>query len=214
MGRKAVIFDVDGTLCDTFRLIFDTTNDTLEPVWGRRKSDEEIEALFGPTEEALVERELDGQDLSAMMDKFYADYRRNHDRVSLYPGIPELLKGLGEMGILMGILTNKGRPTTEITLERLGIRHYFQSIRTGTEGQAKPDPRLLMDLLEELGADPGESWMVGDSPADVKAGQGAGAKVVAAAWGRPQYAGRVTPLEPTLLAWTPEEFLVEIRAGR
>lgn len=207
----AVIFDVDGTLVDTLPVIYDTMNATLSGVWGRTKTDAEIEELFGPTEEILVGREVPPEDFPERMAHFYAYYRSQHHRVSLYPGLREVLERLAAAGVALGALTNKGRTTTDITLAEMGVKSLFADTQTGTEGEAKPHPAGLLALLGRIGSDPAHAVMVGDTPSDVKAGKGAGCLTIGALWGRPEQEGRLAPLRPDLLARDPAEILSFVR---
>ncbi len=207
----AVIFDVDGTLVDTLPVIYDTMNATLSDIWGGPRTNAEIEKLFGPTEETLVGREVAPEALPERMARFYAFYRSQHHRVSLYPGLGEVLRRLAAAGVVLGVLTNKGRTTTQITLTEMGLGDLFADTQTGTEGEAKPDPKGLLALLGRIGSDPAHAVMVGDTPSDVNAGRRAGCLTIGALWGRPEQEKRLVPLQPDLLARRPAEILDFVR---
>ena len=53
----------------------------------------------------------------------------------------------------------------------------------GGDGPRKPDPWQLLDLIRELGADPAQTWMIGDHHTDIRAGRAAGCRVMFCAWG-------------------------------
>ena len=77
MQLKGIIFDFDGTIADTLPAIFTAFRYCLQNHLGRELSDQEIEELFGPSEEGVIKRLLPDRWQSCYAD-YLAEYRRNH----------------------------------------------------------------------------------------------------------------------------------------
>ena len=75
---KGIIFDVDGTLTFTNQLIFDSFNHITKKYLGRSYSDDEIIALFGPTEDVIL-KEMCKEEYESARKDYYAYYKNNHD---------------------------------------------------------------------------------------------------------------------------------------
>jgi beta-phosphoglucomutase-like phosphatase (HAD superfamily) len=94
---QAVIFDFDGTLADTFPAIHAAWNAAMEPIFGRQFSRDEVVARFGPSDEGMMEHELENHTpdvLQAADARYFAAYEGAHDAVVGFDGIGELLEEL------------------------------------------------------------------------------------------------------------------------
>ena len=101
----------------------------------------------------------------------------------LHDGMDGVLRLLKDHGVRLAVFTGKGRRTANITLEELGIAHYFEMVVTGNDVvRHKPDPEGISRILSAFGVPPGETIMVGDSMADVRASRQAGVAVAAVLW--------------------------------
>ena len=95
-----------------------------------------------------------------------ADYRaiyreRKHSLTTVYPGVAEMLAGLGGR---KSTATTKGTPTTRAVLEQFGLIRHFDHVQ-GTDGfPAKPEPDVLLKSMEVFGVRPGDCLLVGDAP--------------------------------------------------
>lgn len=193
---KSVVFDLDGTLVDTIDLIVRSFNYTLKFLAGRDFTREEVIALFGPTEPVIIDRFAKPGEREEAYRLFFQTYENEHDRlVRVFPGVPALIRGIQSAGLGVGLVTNKGRRTTEITLQKLGLMPFFRAVVTGDEAdRPKPDPSGIERALEKLDTRPEEALFVGDAPVDILAGRAAGTATCAVSW------GGVHPLEETLAA--------------
>lgn len=179
---KGIIFDIDGTLTFTNQLIFDSFNFIVEKYLGKRFSNEEIIALFGPTEDVIIKQMF--PDKYELVRKDYYDYyHRNHEIAKLYDGIKELLIDLKKSGVILGIFTGKGRTSSLITLNFLGIRELFDMIVTGDDVKNhKPSPEGIIKFIRTFNLKPEEVLMVGDAPSDIKAAIEAGVNIASVVW--------------------------------
>jgi HAD superfamily hydrolase (TIGR01509 family) len=201
---RAVIFDLDGTLADTFPLIVSSWNAAVREPLHRTFSAEEVIARFGPTECDMLRKELPPDAVDRAIDKFRQAYETDHKRlVKVFDGVPEMLAELSRRAIPIGVMTGKGRDTADITLRKLGWTKLFASVITGDEC---PSPKPAADgplmVARELAIAPAECIFVGDAPADIRAGRAAGMSTAWAAW-HPIYAEQVRALRPDLVVENP-----------
>lgn len=181
---SCVIFDLDGTLTQTNELIFATFNHVTKKYLGKVYSSEEITKMFGPPEEITIERLVGIERFPEAIDEFYKFYETHHPRMAnAYGGIKEFLEFLKSRKLILAIFTGKGKRTALITLEKIGIKNYFDMIITGSDViNYKPSADGIHKVMTKFGFLPEQVLMVGDSVADVKAAHEAGVKIAAVLW--------------------------------
>jgi phosphoglycolate phosphatase len=116
----------------------------------------------------------------------YRDYYRAHalDTTKLFPGVAETLADLTSRGIRCAVATIKSTETSRRVLERFGIARYFQRIQGIEEGiPFKPDPGIVLRILDVTGWEKRETGIVGDTDYDILAGQRAGIRTCAVTYG-------------------------------
>ena len=176
------IFDVDGTLTSTNQLIFDSFNFIAKKYLNKTFSDEEIVAMFGPTEDVIL-KQWCGDKFEEAKVWYYKYYSDNHWKAKLYPGIKEILDYLKNKKFPLGIFTGKGREATMITLKKLKVDHYFNPIVTGDDvANHKPSAEGILKFVNHFKLKNERVLMIGDSVSDVKASKEAGIKVASALW--------------------------------
>ena len=203
---RAAIFDLDGTLADTFDLVVSAYSTACEDYLGRRLTREEVISRFGPTEVGMLRKELPAALHEQAIARFRQCYRDNHRRVvRVFEGIPEMLEALRANRVPMGIMTGKGRDTADITLAELGWTNLFNAVITGDESpKPKPAPDGILMAAHQIGVRPTNCVFVGDAPADIQAGKAAGTKTVWASW-HPVYREQIEKLHPDIVASAPKD---------
>jgi pyrophosphatase PpaX len=133
--------------------------------------------------------------------------------VTVYEGVPEMLRQLSERGHRMGIVTSKVSTLALRGLTHTGIDHYFETI-VGMDScnRHKPDPEPVRIALERLSTSSEGAWFVGDSVHDMESGNAAGVSTVGALWG-PFSEAELAPSKPAFLAKTPLD-VVDLLAKR
>jgi phosphoglycolate phosphatase len=175
-----VIFDLDGTLIDSQQDLVNSVNATrgfmgLPPLEGAR-----IASYVGNGAPVLIRRAMGDQASQADVDKaleYFLSYYRDHmlDHTRLYPGVQEALDSLHEAGVKLAVLTNKPVRFSQAILDGLGLRGHFQRVYGGNSfEEKKPHPVGIQRIMEELGASPERTVMVGDSAVDVLTARNAG----------------------------------------
>lgn len=179
---KGVIFDVDGTLTSTNELIIAAFNHITKKHLNKSLTKEEVFALFGPTEEQIID-DWFTENSDEVIKDYFSFYSDNHAMAELYPGINSILDELKLKGVLLSIFTGKGKRSASITLEKLGVLKYFSFIVSGDDViNQKPSGEGITNFLKEYNLKTDEVLMIGDSPSDVHASREAGVKVASVLW--------------------------------
>jgi len=188
--KKAVLFDLDGTLADTIEDLAGAVNRCL----ARRGLPEHDIGLFklmvGEGFRNLVTRALpesfrNAGYIESMRAEASADYAgRCLERTRSYPGIPELLSALAARAVSFAVLSNKPDELTKKVVAGLFPAFAFSLVRgESPEFPRKPDPASSLDACALLGAEPGETLYLGDSGVDMKTAKAAGFLALGALWG-------------------------------
>jgi pyrophosphatase PpaX len=203
----AVLFDLDGTLIDTWRLYLESYTRALAPFLGRAPTLDDF-AAHPPLSEGRFLRAWLGEESGAACHAELARaYGELHGSLAegVYDGVPEMLAALRAAGIPLGIVTGKGRRAWEITERELPLG-AFEVVLTDDEVEApKPDPRGLLAAAAALSTDPARIVYVGDSVADLQAGRAAGMRVGAVLWPktgegeRERFVKEIAPIAPDWL---------------
>ena len=181
-----IIFDLDGTLAATVPDIAQAANHACRRLGLPEHSEAAIQQMIGGGEKNFILR-LIGKEHEQQFGEalaLYLDYysRRLVDKTRLYPGVKETLAALS--GKRLAVLSNKMERLTRGIVERLDIASFFAAVKGGDSyGSLKPSPEGLAALIKELKGSPDGTLMVGDKPADVLTGRGAGAHTVAVTYG-------------------------------
>lgn len=178
------LFDIDGTLLDSATDICGAVQQVLPPKVAIPVTTEYLSNYIGRHLYDLFAEAVPGATLE-QMDEMLARYRtiylaRRHSGTKVYPGVAE---GLAALGGRKGTATTKGSPTTRAVLEQFGLIQHFDHVQ-GTDGfPSKPAPDVIFTALEAMKASPAECLFVGDSTADMEAGQRAGVATCAVTYG-------------------------------
>jgi HAD superfamily hydrolase (TIGR01509 family) len=202
---KAVIFDLDGTLADTFPIIVSAWNAAAREPLGREFSAEEVISRFGVPDAAMLQRDLPQTAWTRSMAIYFAHYESEHGMVAPFDGVAAMLHDLKQRGVPIGVMTGKGRRTATITMQQLGWMDLFGSVVAGDDvaGQ-KPEPDGPLLAARQLAVAPELCAYVGDSPADIGAGKAAGMLDIVAGWNT-HYAAALRAMQPTCWADTPAD---------
>ncbi len=200
---QAIIFDLDGTLADTFALVVSAWNAAVSAHAGRTFGTEEVIARFGIPDSAMIRREMPPRLGDEAVETYYQHYESSHHLACAFDGVGEMLAAIQSRGLPMGVMTGKGRRSATITLAALGWERMFDAVVTGEDvTKQKPDPEGLFIVAERLKAQPRECVFIGDSPADIGAGKNGGIRTIVAGW-HPVYLDEVRAMEPDYWAQTP-----------
>jgi phosphoglycolate phosphatase len=196
---KLLVFDLDGTLIDSAQDLCNSVNATLRRFGRKPLADETVAGFIGNGAMVLVRRSfaasggMADEELLSQAHKYFLDYYREHklDYTYAYEGVLEALAALKELHYVTGgptramaVLTNKPvRPARDICAA-LGLAPYFLNIYGGNSfATKKPDPEGLRALMNEAGAEPEETVVIGDSQVDVETARNGGAWCIGCTFG-------------------------------
>lgn len=181
---RCVLFDLDGTTIDTNELIILSVQHVMRQHCGKELSREEIiPQMGGPLVDQL--RFFSGrEDVRELADAYRTfNYAIHDEMVTLFPGVLATVRRLDEAGVKTGIVTNKMRASTARVLDLFGLAPHIRTVVTIEDVEhPKPHPEPIFKAMQELGVEPGETAMVGDSPFDLLAAKAAGVLAVAVDW--------------------------------
>ncbi|XP_038906797.1 haloacid dehalogenase-like hydrolase domain-containing protein Sgpp [Benincasa hispida] len=192
---EGVLFDIDGTLCDSDPLHFYAFRQMLQQVGfnnGVPISEEFfIENISGRHNEDLCGILLPNWDLPKarkfLLHKEAYFCRLAAEQLKAIEGLDKVCKWIEERGIKRAAVTNAPRPNAELILSMLKLTDFFQVVIIGNECErAKPFPDPYLKALQALQLSPRHSFVFEDSVSGVKAGVGAGMRVVGVGRRNPQ----------------------------
>lgn len=189
---KAVLWDVDGTLSDSFMLGFTSTSKVLENNGKSAISEEEYHQGTKFTTPRRLAWHVTGNpddpighDLGAQFDDLYVALV-SMETAPFYDGILSVLDELQRerQDLQLGALSNACGAYVEAVLRVNGVKNRF-GVQLGADQveAAKPRPEGLLQCCRELGVQPGSCVYVGDSPTDAQAAAAAGMPSVGVTWG-------------------------------
>lgn len=197
----AVIFDLDGTLLDTeadFTLLL---NQLLLRHNRPTLTSATVRSMVSSGASTIVKQGFglqdDDESLKPLLDEFLLMYEQHipHTQASLFEDIDMLIASLHSAGTPWAIMTNKSRRFSAPLLT------HFETFSTCAAlvcpddvGVAKPDPKGILSICQQLGLTPEQTVYVGDHPRDIDAAHNAGMASIAVRWG-------YLPPEPDIKHW-------------
>lgn len=173
---RAVLFDWDNTLVDTFPVIHAAYNETLAAMgmapWTYEETCERVARSMRDAFPTLF-----GERWREAHDVFYASYRANHlAKITPLSGAVELIEALAGTGAWLAVLSNKRGDTLRREAAHLGWDRHFGRIVGATDAaRDKPAPEAVDLALSGSGVAAGpEVWLVGDNAIDVDCAEASG----------------------------------------
>jgi len=180
-----LIFDLDGTLIESKWDIATAVNLTLRDLGLPVREQEEIFSFVGDGIKHLLRLSVGEENQSRYEDalRVFRGHYLAHclDRTQFYPGIDRVLAHYAAKH--KAVATNKSLEYTTRILDGLGA-HHFTYIVGGDNGYGlKPEPGMLLKILDELKVERDRAVLIGDSTNDITGGHNAGIKVCAVGYG-------------------------------
>ena len=189
MIPKLIIFDFDGTLCDTRQNIIKAFRATMQALGLPLRDEETCGATIGLTLRdgfAELYPTFSGTELDTCVvtyRRIFAEHREEY-MPELFPGVREVLEKLYGRGCKLAIASSRLSDSLLLFMRAHAIEHYFSFV-VGADSvtRHKPDAEPVTKCLEHYGVDATEALVVGDMPVDVGMAHNAGVRAVAVSYG-------------------------------
>lgn len=186
---KLYIFDFDGTLADTNRLIVETNQELARQMQYPVPTPEQITAVIGLPMAGCIRTLFPGvqeEEIPSWAVKCREVFYSLKDKFLpvLFPHVKETLAVLHEKGYVLTVASSRSNQSLNEFLQEMGVAQYFSYVLGGDNvSKAKPDPEPVLKTLRELGYQADEALVVGDMPVDIRMGAGAGARTCGVSYG-------------------------------
>lgn len=181
---KAVIFDMDGVIFDSEKVICDLWEE-LAKEYNLANMEELMVKCIGLNDKATYQcfKDMYGEDVDYEFYKGIVSkrYHEKYDggRLPMKPGVNELLSFLKENGIKTALASSTNVRTVTNQLKDAGVLQFFDVVVGGDMvTRSKPDPEIFLHAAEMLGIDPKDAFIIEDSFNGIRAAHAAGAKPV------------------------------------
>ena len=177
---EAYIWDLDGTLLDSYDVIVEAAARTAEDAGVRDDKGDVLKAVKqGSVSAYLKDVSARTGETTENLFQHYRTYTHGmDDRIGLVDGAGEALERLQRAGAVHFVYTHRGS-SSEPILRRLGILKFFREVVTSEYGfSAKPSGEGVRYLLEKYGLDPAQTWYAGDRTLDVFCAKDAGVRAL------------------------------------
>jgi phosphoglycolate phosphatase len=181
-----IVFDWDGTLFDSTTLITRCIQASCADLGIPVPSDRDASYVIGMgLQEALQHAapSLPPGRYRELGLRYRHHYLARQHELSLFDGASALLETLKARRHRLAVATGKSRLGLDEALAAVRLGGWFDATRTADETDPKPHPRMLLELMRELGTEPARTLMIGDTTHDLQLAINAGATGVAVSYG-------------------------------
>ena len=189
MKKKAIIFDLDGTLLNTIDDIADAVNNALKFYGFPLHTVEEYKELIGEGIYLLAKKALPVEVDEAFIDAFVEKIQNEYhivwsNKTCLYAGIASLLTELNRKNIPLAIFSNKPH---EFTI--LNVLHYLSKWKfvkvygASQDNPTKPNPKISLKIANSFNVKPNEIIHIGDTHIDIQTALNADMLPLGVSWG-------------------------------
>jgi len=181
-----IVFDWDGTLFDSTRLIARCIQAACADLGAAVPSDRDANYVIGlGLADALrhAAPDVPSARYRELADRYRHHYLSGQDDIVLFDGTLEMLLALKARNHWLAVATGKTRRGLDQALAGSPLAGLFDATRTADETRGKPDPAMLIELMRELGASTDRTLMVGDTTHDLQLAANAGCASVAVSFG-------------------------------
>ena len=208
-GRRfdLIAFDWDGTLFDSTALIARCIQNACRDVGTRVPTDEQAAYVIGlGLRDALMHAAPDfpPERYAELGQAYRKHYFAAQHQVVLFEGTLDMLQALKARNQLLAVATGKSRRGLDEALSTTALGALFDATRTADETASKPDPRMLLELMAELGTSSGRTLMIGDTTHDLQMAANAGVPAVAVSFGAHDHEN-FGPFDPLFVAHSTAE---------
>ncbi|MEN8670402.1 MAG: HAD-IA family hydrolase [Ketobacter sp.] len=184
---KLIVFDWDGTLMNSLSRIAASMQAAARELSIEPPKEQQVHEIVGLALDLAIQRlhpALGVEQIQAMRQRYSHHYIEAEANPSpFYDGIPQMLSSLSDRGTLLSVATGKSRKGLSRVFNAHGVGELFHSSRCADETRSKPEPDMLLEILEMHELAPRDAVMVGDTEFDLEMASRAGVDAVGVTWG-------------------------------
>ena len=186
MKISGILFDLDGTLVNTWDLYLEAYKLTVQPYVRKELTNKDIERSKPTPELHFIERVIPEKERDHAFKRFITHYGDLYDSKSggMYEGISLMLQKIRQSGYSLGIFTGKSSQAWDITSRKEDIGHFDVVITDSDVDHHKPHPEGLQKAASGLELDVTNVLYVGDNLMDYHTAKDAGSQFAAALWSK------------------------------
>ena len=181
-----IAFDWDGTLFDSTAIITRCIQAAVRDVGGTVPSDAVASHVIGlglMQALAYAAPDVPREKYSELGARYRHHYMAHHNDISLFDGVLPMLAELKARQHWLTVASGKSRQGLDAALRAVELQGVFDASRTADETAGKPHPRMLQELMRELGVDRSRVLMIGDTTHDLQMAVNAGCASVGVSYG-------------------------------
>lgn len=196
-----LIFDWDGTLMDSAGVIVDSIQRACVDIGLDAPSERASRQIIGL---GLIQAlqtllpDLPEDAYPHLVERYRHHYLGRDADIPLFAGVPEGLGKLHAGGFTLAVATGKSRVGLARALEASGLGPCFAATRCADQTHSKPHPAMVLELIDELDADPARTLVIGDTSHDLLMASNAGVASLGVTYGAHE-AGDLRPHAPLAL---------------
>ena len=197
-----IAFDWDGTLFDSTQIIVRCIQRAVADVGGTVPSDQAASYVIGMgLMQALAHAAPDVPESKypELGSRYRHHYQSHQNDLALFDGVLPMLDDLKARQHWLAVATGKSRRGLDEVLQTVELRRLFDGSRTADETAGKPDPRMLRELMAQMGVSSERTLMVGDTTHDLQMAVNAGCASVGVSYGA-HHPDTFDALEPLFVA--------------
>lgn len=204
-NKTLIIFDWDGTLMDSIGLIVESMHVAGE-AHGFQTTDKAVKDIIGLSLMNGIEilyPQASGKQKLAIQQSYADYYIPNSHRTPFFPPIEVMLQTLQSQGKSLAVATGKKRKGLDRVLDASESHHYFVMTRCADEAGSKPDPQMLLDILDYTQQQISDAVFIGDSIYDIQMATQLGMTSIAVNYGTAS-SDELAAEQPTYQVDTPQ----------
>jgi HAD superfamily hydrolase (TIGR01509 family) len=172
---KAILFDMDGVLTDSFDAWCHIINDAMREIGKTPLSKSVLRKHFGAPVERDQKTHFKGYTIEEIRKMYLKHYFTHWKKIRLFPDTLPVLKKVAGNGWKIGLISNSTKDIINPMLKRHGIARYFDAVMSMDDVKnRKPHPEMVIKACRILNVKPSETIVIGDTQNDMLAGKSAG----------------------------------------
>ena len=179
---KAVLYDLDGTLLDTYEMNMIPLQQIIREELGEERTLEQLRPFYSqPGLKTMAD--LGIRDIDGVYARWVSYVNRYEKGAVPYPGIPEVLQTFQTTGIRQAVVSSKMHAQYRIDMDRWGLAQYMETAVLAEDTlRHKPHPDPILECLRRMDLTPDDVIYIGDAQSDLDAARNAGVDFGFAGW--------------------------------